>query len=286
LRAHLGAEADRLMLRSTAESAGDGFRIGLGVGGLPSRGMAGFYGKTMPRHAEGISPDRYKRLTVHVARSAIAVNREGDRFVDETGGLSGEALAAAGLYQPGGDYFILCAGPQTDEVQRDDFRALAAERGLPASAILLEAGSVAALAALMERHWGVPAARLAATLAAVAKGDGAALSPPRAVPPASFAAPPYLAVASIPSITIPYGGLAVDAAFRLRAPGGGFVRGAFAAGADAGGVYLGAYAGGLAWALVGGWTAGRNAAAAALEIRDDGVPAVSEQARHARSGRM
>jgi succinate dehydrogenase/fumarate reductase flavoprotein subunit len=118
----------------------------------------------------------------------------------------------------------------------------------------------------MEAQWGVNGQRLSAELEsynrAVAEGRGATLVPLRLRYQQPLAEAPYYAMACRPAITFPYGGLCVDGDCRVLDGGETPITGLYAAGVDAGGVFNRFYAGGLAWALVSGRVAGRNAAKA------------------------
>ncbi|MEJ1158918.1 FAD-dependent oxidoreductase [Prosthecomicrobium sp. N25] len=266
LSKHLGPEAALLMLRSNPHSRGAGVRAGLAVGGVPSRGCSGFYGKSMPRHADLVQPGEFKRFTLDIARHTLAVNVDGLRFVDEAAGSSGEAIPNAGLYQPdGGRYFLLINGSQSLSLQVDDLADLAARAGVALDSILLEADTADDLADRMAAAWGVDRHGLALTLAeatdASRLGHGQSMLPPRRRAPVPLRVPPIRAVACRPAITIPFGGLSVDPDMTLTDANGTPIAGVYAAGADAGGVYAGTYAGGLAWALASGRVAGLRAAA-------------------------
>jgi succinate dehydrogenase/fumarate reductase flavoprotein subunit len=261
----LGPEASRLMLRSNPFSRGAGLRIGTSLGGVTSRGMGQFYGKSMPPGSERLDPRLYKALTYDVARDAIAVNIEGRRFVDEASGISSEAVANAGLYQPGDSYALLLDGAQAGSVDLTALGNHAAATGQQMADLMLEAETLEALGAMMARRWGYDASGVARTVVSVNSDMPDAslnqLTPPRRGRHGGLRQPPFRALRCRPAITIPLGGLKVDAAMSLCDGTGRPVPGVHVAGADAGGVYLGAYAGGLAWALVSGKIAGEAAAA-------------------------
>jgi succinate dehydrogenase/fumarate reductase flavoprotein subunit len=116
----------------------------------------------------------------------------------------------------------------------------------------------------MESTWGVNEPRLLAELdgynSAVREGRGARLVPPRLLNQQPLDEGPFYAMTCVGAITIPYGGLWVNGYCQVRDRSGSPIGGLFAAGADAGGVFNRTYGGGLAWALVSGRVAGRNAA--------------------------
>jgi succinate dehydrogenase/fumarate reductase flavoprotein subunit len=267
LESAFGEIARDLMVRSNPHSKGDGFRLGLALGGESSRGMDGFYGKTMPLHAGILSPGELKSHTLDVARMSIVVDRNGKRFVDETSGGSGEGIPNAAVKRSLSTYFTICDGSQAALVPSGKFRALARRAEVPDEAILIEAETAISLAEKMDRNWGVPERHVLQTIievnTAAESGRSDRLAPPRKAVPTALRTSPLIAVACQPAITIPFGGLHVDAEMRLLARDGSTVPGIFAVGADAGGVYVGSYGGGLAWALTSGLVAGRNASMSA-----------------------
>ncbi|WP_213450404.1 FAD-dependent oxidoreductase [Rhizomonospora bruguierae] len=256
-RSYLGPEARHLMLRSAPACTGDGLRMGLAAGGTVSRGMADFYGHTMPKHADLLEPTEFKAATLNAAADAILVNRDGRRFTDEADGVVEETNAVAAMYQPGGAFYLICDGDRADRIPIDLIGRIADRAGVPRGEILLSADSLVGLTESMAKAWKIPGTTLAQTLA------NAELMPHRSRPLSPLRTPPFVAVACVAAITLPYGGLAVEPSGALVDAGGEHLAGLFAAGADAGGVFHGAYAGGLAWALVSGRRAGASAAAAA-----------------------
>jgi hypothetical protein len=109
--------------------------------------------------------------------------------------------------------------------------------------------------------WGVPGSSLRRTLRDYAEGSG---GPDVPLPehPEPLTQPPFYAVEVQPSITFPFGGLAVDVDGRALDRDGHPIGGLFAAGADAGGLQDRRYVGGLGLGLV----FGPRAAAAALGL--------------------
>ena len=92
---------------------------------------------------------------------------------------------------------------------------------------------------------------------------------PRTSRPEALTEPPFYALEVQPSITFPFGGLAVDADGRVLDRDGAPVPGLFAAGADAGGLQDGRYVGGL----VLGAVFGPRAAETILSFPHSGVGA-------------
>jgi len=269
----LGPASDHLLIRSCPTCTGDGFLAALEAGAAASRGLGSFYGHTMP--ATSVPPEEWQTITPYFASVGVLVNRHGNRFTDESVGTIEEANAWAGMQQPGGRYYliidrriyrehVLGPGFLGGVVPAPNKWERAREMGAPT----LEAPTLGELVRQMEARWEVNGQRLSAELdaynRAVAESRGATLLPPRARYQRPLGEPPYYAMACVAAITFPYGGLRVDAGCRVIHRGGYPLPGLYAAGVDAGGVFNRIYAGGLAWALVSGRAAGRNAALAAL----------------------
>ena len=269
LRSYLGSEVRHLLIRSSTMASGGGLRMGLSLGASVSRGMAGFYGHTMPMFARQLAPSEFKAATFAFAKEAILVNREGLRFTDEAEGLVEEANAVDAMYQPDGVYFLICDSALSDLVPIELLKGLAARAGVPVKNLMITAGTLDGLFADMGQQWGIDKARLKRTVTSVNVaarfGRGDQLKPPRSRPPKELKNGPFTALACMPSITFPYGGLHVNADLQLLDGECQTLGNVWAAGVDAGGVFRGAYAGGLAWALVSGRLAGAAAAAATKE---------------------
>lgn len=271
LARYLGAAADHLLLRTLPTCTGDGFLAGLAAGAAASKGLGSFYGHTMP--AAPVPPEEYQLVTPYFASMGVLVNRYGRRFTDESAGLIEEANAEAGMHQPGGRYYLIV----DQRLYREQVEGGAVSPGVPPAgnkweraralgAPVITRPSLADLAAAMADQWGVHAPALLSELSAynqaVAAEKGACLVPPRSRHQQPLVEPPFHAMACIPALTLPYGGLQVDRSLRVMGRSGQPLPRLWAAGADAGGVFNRAYAGGLAWALVSGRAAGRAAAAA------------------------
>ncbi|HXM58859.1 MAG TPA: FAD-dependent oxidoreductase [Candidatus Dormibacteraeota bacterium] len=242
---HLGPAARDVLVRSSAGSVGDGFRMGRAVGAAASACLDGFYGHLVPSPLRGWSEADFLPLTQYHSSRAVLVNRLGRRFTDES--LGDEVSNQAVLRQPG-VRAVLCfdhgvrtrwaaAAPYPHGQVVD--RAAAAEAS---GGRFVRAGSPAELIDAVV-SWGVARGPLAGSLA-------------------PLGAPPLYAVEVQPTITFPFGGLAVDADGRVLGQGGVPVPGLFAAGADAGGLQDRRYVGGLALGAV----FGPRAAEAALQI--------------------
>ncbi len=197
-----------------------------------------------------------------IYRGAIAVNRNGRRFVDES--LSYKLLGDACLQQPGAVSWQIFDAPimaqSVDGVVSSDFR------GAQRLGRVVEAATLEALGATI----GIDGATLAATVADynanVASGrdpvygrDGLANHYGRMVP---IATPPFYAYASTSALLATYCGLAVDGKTRVLNVFGEPIAGLYAAGEITGGFHGVAYMTGssLGKSAVFGRIAGRQAA--------------------------
>jgi fumarate reductase flavoprotein subunit len=255
----LFAPAQRKALRIGGRgNVGDGLRMAWALGaGLADigyiRGTFGTHPEAGPEQLAIIHP---------IYKGAIAVNRQGRRFVDES--VSYKIIGDACLQQPGALAFQVFDQPIMDlsvpGVATSDMRA-----GLEDGRVL-QAPSLEALAA----RCGIDAAGLLETVArynaevargrdeafgreAVAGGYGA-LRP--------IATAPFYAFPSTSVVLATYGGLSVDPAMRVLDVFGAPIPGLYAAGEVTGGLHGAAYMTGssLGKSAIFGRIAGRSAA--------------------------
>lgn len=277
--------ASRVYLRSQPHSTGDGLQAALAVGGTTSVGMHAFYGHALPAPPARIGQLEMLEATQRFGDLAVVVNRDGLRFVDESGGTGEESVNEVLATQPGAEalYIIDAAIAERDP----------GFMGLPLASVILDraraTGARIATAQSLEElvaetsAWGFDGPRTLRTLReynAEVEAGTHTLFPPRRNDRIPLARPPFSAIAVRCGITFTSGGIAVDAdmAVTCRATSSSTmpmsmhdsrdfamnaVPGLFAAGADVGGVHVGGYMGGLAAALVTGRIAGLSAATAA-----------------------
>jgi succinate dehydrogenase/fumarate reductase flavoprotein subunit len=242
----LGDEARAMLLRSNPESVGDGLRLGTAAGASISRGMSGFYGHLVPSPLEALRQDQFLSLTQYYSKHCMLVNRDGERFTDES--LGDEVSNQATLRQPGSRAVLVC-----DEHVHVDH---AASAPYPHGAVVDRIAAAEKIGARFVRartldelvetvaSWGAARNVVRQTLA---QADG-------------LDTPPFYGIEVQPTITFTMGGLAVDADGRVLDRDSNPVPGLFAAGADAGGLQDYRYVGGLALGAV----FGPRAAAAAI----------------------
>ncbi|MFZ0088093.1 MAG: FAD-dependent oxidoreductase [Solirubrobacteraceae bacterium] len=253
----IGSGADAIPLRAAPGSAGDGLRLGRAAGAALRDGHGTFYGHLIPDEIDAWTADRYLPLTQYQSAASIVVNLEGRRFADESRG--DELTNQATLRQPQGRAVLICdertrldhaVGPAYPHGQPIDRFAVAAEAG----ARIVTARTIPELVAGVAT-WGVDAAALRRTLddyRSAAAGQDVALDAALPARPVALSQPPFYALAVQPTITFPFGGLAVDADGRVLDGEARPVPGLFAAGADAGGLQGPGYVGGLVLGIVFG----------------------------------
>jgi succinate dehydrogenase/fumarate reductase flavoprotein subunit len=84
VRRHVTPEADRLLLRATPWSTGDGLRIGLAAGARPSAGMEQFYGRNMPAPPARVGEEDFVGLAQLYATHATVRNVHGEEYTPTT----------------------------------------------------------------------------------------------------------------------------------------------------------------------------------------------------------
>lgn len=239
-------------------NTGDGLRMACMLGaGLRDMGyVRGTFGSHPSAGTE-------QHILIHaIYKGAIAVNRDGRRFVDES--LNYKTIGDACLRQPGGIAFQIFDQGVMDQsiagVVTSDLAAGAAAGRMPGAASLAE------LAATIE----VDAATLAETVARYNRDVDAGLDRDfgrdglanhygrmRRIEKA-----PFYAYPSTSAVLATYAGLAVDAAMRVRDVFGDVIEGLHAAGEIIGGFHGAAYMTGssLGKSAIFGRVAGRTAA--------------------------
>jgi succinate dehydrogenase/fumarate reductase flavoprotein subunit len=248
----LGWDADRMPVRSNPGSTGDGFRLAASAGGAASRGLGGFYGHLVPDPLDAFEPEHYLPLTQYHSRYSILVDFRGRRFVDES--LGDEVSNQIVLQRPGARAVLLCdervrrehvIGPPYPHGQVIDRFAVARSLGARLASADTVDGLIAAVA-----EWGVDAAGVRRTLDLYE--NGGAQDAPLPAEPVPLVEPPFHAVQVQPTLTLPLGGVRVDAWGRVLDRDGGVVEGLYCAGCDAGGLQGPRYVAGLALGLVFG----------------------------------
>jgi succinate dehydrogenase/fumarate reductase flavoprotein subunit len=270
-RQYLWPDADRMLLRASRLSTGDGLEFALGVGARPSANLDEFYGHLVPHPLpnSAFSAGAYRSLSQYYSDHGVLVNVDGVRFTDESRGdhfnvqavaRQKDMRAALVVNQALKDSHVTSPrhgiGPSYDPV----------EAGRQVGANVARAETLAALCEQLA-EWGYHAQRAHATLVEYvgAVAAGGSVTPARSRYRHELSKPPYWAIEVQPAITFTLGGLVVDAQARVLSESGAPIPGLLAAGHDLGGVYHDGYAGGLALALVSGIVAAEQVSPAGCD---------------------
>jgi fumarate reductase flavoprotein subunit len=256
VKQHIGS--DRLKLRATPNSVGDGLAMGLAHGAATAQ-MHGFYGHLLHRLAmtrDDLWP--YPILDI-LGTVSVLVGPDGRRFVDE--GISGvrSTNAIAWSAAPEGCWLIFDEAAWNAEGRFGE---------TPCNPYLVDQGAGPVSAATIEELAAgieVDPVVLAATVAAV-HGDPARAQPPRRGR-LRLDQPPFHALPVVAGISFTFGGLKIDGDARVLDAADAPIDGLYAAGGTAAGLHGGpevGYAGGLLEAAVFGLLAGEHAARATV----------------------
>lgn len=248
---HIGS--DRLKLRATPSSVGDGLAMGLANGAATAQ-MRGFYGHLLHRLAltrDDLWP--YPILDI-LGMVGLIVGPDGRRVVDE--GISGvrSTNAIAWSAAPEGYWLIFDEAAWNAEGRFGE---------TPCNPYLVDQGAGPVSAATIEglaAGIGVDPGLLADAVAAV-RADPAGAQPPRRGR-ISLDHPPFHALPIVAGISFTFGGLKIDGDARVLDAADAPIEGLYAAGGTAAGLHGGpdvGYAGGLLEAAVFGLLAGEHA---------------------------
>lgn len=266
LTRYISPWADRLFLRASPTSTGDGLRMALAAGAATSRGLRAFYGHLLPAPPTRITPAAFRTLALYNSPHAVLLNLRGERFVDES--IADEQTTQALARQPEARGFLvfdeLCYREHIlrphlpDGPIRDPLADIPAAGG-----VVLRAETLPDLAAALAAY-GVPPRVAQATLAeydaAAAAGAPERLPVPRRRNLHRLQRPPFHAIPAQPGLTFTHGGVRIDTTCQALDRDGRPVPGLYVAGVDAGGIFYEGYVGGLAASLVTGLRAGIHAA--------------------------
>lgn len=269
-------DTENLYLRSDPHCTGDGFLAAEAVGAKSTGGLGTFYGHTLAAPPAEFTPEEFADATQYYGFAAVALDRRGRRFTDESESSLEETLTQDVAARTDGRAYYVFDDHVADRTfgyrTADEIRASADELGG-------RTASVETLAALQERlaDWGVNGRRAVETIRAYNRAirDGRQPDPPRRDERVPLDEPPFRVVEVQPAITFTMGGLAVTESMAVKrrsasasglaidtpASDDGVVPGLFAAGNDVGNVHRRKYVGGLAHALVSGRVAAESAAA-------------------------
>jgi succinate dehydrogenase/fumarate reductase flavoprotein subunit len=275
--------ADKVYLRANPWSTGDGFLAATGIGAAVAPAMSAFYGHALPAPPAGFGPKELRDMTQRQGHVSVAINLDGRRFADESGGTGEEHLAQAMALQRDATAVYITDAEIAELPLRQGLARTFIERLRNRGGPVIERQTLEELCDALE-SWGVAGDRALLTLRefnqALAGGHPDQLNPPRQGNRFPIVKPPFNAVLVRPGVTFTHGGLEVDTDLRvLRRSSSSStlplavaehsevkfnpIPGLYAAGCDAGNVSHAGYMGGLATALTTGRRAGRGAAACA-----------------------
>jgi fumarate reductase flavoprotein subunit len=251
--------SEDVWLRASKWCTGDGVLAAEDVGAKRSKANNEFYGKSMIAPPADFTPHEYPDVTAYYGPFAVALNRRGERFADESLSIHEKSVvreAASEGYSR--IYYVLdedlvnsTIRPHKDENIRDmlEYQREVGDR-------VETVDSFEELATVLS-EWGADGTRAVETLTtyneAIRVGDADRLDPPRTANERAIDTPPLYVAELQPSITLTMGGLAVDTDMRvLRRCGSGSefdhggieqeptlrdpIDGLFAVGADVGNV--------------------------------------------------
>lgn len=272
---HVTDATENLYLRSNPWSTGDGLLAALEAGGKTTAGLGTFYGHTMAAPPANVTPDRFADATQYYGYAAVALDRHGERFTDESESAIEETLTQdVARRADGRAYYVF------DEHVADRSFAYRTADDIVSSADDL-GGRTARVETLADLEsalddWGVNGRRAVETIREFNRSirNDRQPDPPRRDERVPLDEPPFRVVEVQPAITFTMGGLAVSESMEVKrrsesrselalepADGeDGVIPGLFAAGSDVGNVHRRKYVGGLAVALVTGRVAAESAA--------------------------
>lgn len=271
---HVTDATDNLYLRSNPWSTGDGLLAAQAVGGKTTSGLGTFYGHTMAAPPAAVTPDRFADATQYYGFAAVALDRHGERFTDESESELEETLTQDVARRTNGRaYYVFDEhiADRTFGYRTADAIATAADE---LGARTARPETLAKLESTLD-EWGVNGRRAVETVREFnwAIRTGRQPDPPRRAERIVLDDPPFRLVEVQPAITFTMGGLAVSESMAVKRrsasrsglaldPGtsdDGVVPGLFAAGSDVGNVHRRTYLGGLALAMVSGRVAAQSA---------------------------
>jgi len=272
LEQHVTDATGDLYLRSNPWSTGDGLLAAEEVGGKTTTGLGTFYGHTMAAPPAEITPETFADATQYYGYAAVALDRHGERFTDESESPLEETLTQDVTKRADGRAYYVTDEHVADRV----FAHATADEIIDAAAELGgNTARVDTLAALEETltEWGANGRRAVETIREYNRAIRADRQPdpPRRDERYPLADPPFRVVEVQPAITFTMGGLAVTESMAVKRRSqsrselamygdglDGVVPGLYAAGCDVGNIHRRAYVGGLAAGLVTGRVAAES----------------------------
>lgn len=272
LEQYVTDDASNLYLRSVPQCTGDGYLAAEDVGAKTTGGHGTFYGHTLAAPPAEFTTEEFADATQYYGYAAVALDRHGERFTDESESPIEETLAQdVAAHTDGRAYYVFDETVASEtygyRTAEEIFQSAGALGGRTAKRDTLR-GIEEAL-----ESWGVNGRRAVETIREYNRALRADRQPdpPRRAERITLDEPPFRIVEVKPAITFTMGGLAVTESMAVkrrsasdsglaigRPPEHRVVPNLYAAGNDVGNVHRRKYVGGLAHALVSGRVAAES----------------------------
>lgn len=251
---HIGPKAAHLLLRSNPNSCGDGLALAEGVGAVYAGPNSGFYGHLLCHPAVLDAPTKFVRYAQLHSPHALLLDRNGERFCDESRGDHFNAQEVFRLTEPEA-LLIWDDHVHQQHVLTPYTPTEIAEDKLD---IALAAGSRAAKCSSLDEvakaahSFGYSGEKVVSSLLQyneAARASPETLKPARTANVFPLEQAPFRLLVVKSGITFTHGGIRIDDQARALDATGRPIPGLLVAGVDAGNIYRRGYAGGLSLAL-------------------------------------
>ncbi|MCA8094883.1 FAD-dependent oxidoreductase [Burkholderia anthina] len=260
VKRHITPYAEQVWRRCAPTVTGDGLALATAIGAATAGDFGAFYGHNLPARPAQFGSDEWIQVSQYYGPAALAINLNGERFMDEGETRLEETIAQDTARQPQATaaYVFDEAMWQTYLDPHSGF----IQSGVDKVAFAREAGGKVLVAATLDvlcalvAEAGFDGARMHETItafnAAALQGRTAGLEVPKTRYVFPLLKPPFYAVVVQPGITGTMGGLKVDAHARVLDGEGEVIEGLYAAGVDVGNLNNRHYGGMLSTGLVFG----------------------------------
>lgn len=277
---YITENTDNLWLRSNPWSTGDGLLAAKDVGAKTSSGMSNFYGHTMAAPPAEFKPVEFHEVTQFYGPWALALNKQGERFADESESPIEETLTQDVAKMANGRAYYVVDEDLYDSLVHLGHVGTIIEKTIDAGARGTKAESLEELGRDLS-EWGVNGERAVETIreynSAIRNDSADSLEPSREGNRLTFDTPPFYAVEVQAAITFTMGGLSVNQNMQVHRRNNSSssllkypdsyehvfedaIEGLYAAGMDVGNIHRRKYIGGISTCLATGRTAARHAA--------------------------
>lgn len=280
LQRYVTDHTERLWLRANPWSTGDGFTAASDVGAKATNGLGTFYGHSLPAAPAEVKPTELTEATQYYGPWTVALNSDGNRFVDESLSTLEETLVQAIARRADGRaYYVFDADLFESTISAGKAVEPMVERAEEFGGRVARAPTLEELCSRLS-EWGVNGNNAHDTIEefnrAIEADRAEGLVPSRRDLHVTVDTPPFYAVEVEPGITFTMGGLDVtgDMAVIRRSTSTSTIDhypeeyshvqispipGLYAAGVDVGNVSNRYYMGGLAMGLTTGLVAAESA---------------------------